>query len=174
MNGRAKGRWIVRIRGSRIGALIGLIAMLGGTFVWAWSGTASSSLAHSSHAHTVVIPDTDKFTPYHITIRVGDTVTWVNNDTDDHSVVSDDMFNTEGHEGVNHVIPGTDNNGGQSGMFTLRFTHLGTFVYYCRFHSHLDADAQPVAPGPDGGIQDANGNFGTPMTGIVSVVRHAG
>ena len=28
---------------------------------------------------------------------------------------------------------------------------------------------QPAAPGPDGGIQDANGNFGTPMMEIVTV-----
>ena len=162
----------MRFRPSRIGAVLGLAAILGGTMLWASSGTASSSLLHSTRAHTVVIPDADKFVPYHITVRIGDTVTWVNNDTDNHSVVSDDMFNTEGHKGVNRVIPGTDNNGGRPGSLTLRFTHLGTFVYYCRFHAHLDADAQPVAPGPDGGIQDANGNFGTPMTGIVSVTRH--
>jgi hypothetical protein len=53
---------------------------------------------------------------------------------------------------------------------TLEFDHAGTFVYYCRFHSMLDADNQPIAPGPDGGIQDANGNFGKPMSGVITVV----
>ena len=38
-----------------------------------------------------------------------------------------------------------------------------------RFHAHLDAYHQPVAPGPEGGIQDSNGNFGTPMMGVVTV-----
>ena len=42
-------------------------------------------------------------------------------------------------------------------------------MYYCRFHSHVDAYHQPVTPRPDGGIQDAGGNFGTPMMGIVVV-----
>ncbi len=32
------------------------------------------------------------------------------------------------------------------------------------------ADSQPIAPGPFGGIQDSNGNFGTPMNGVVTVV----
>src|SRR5436190_17142711 len=88
-----EGEVVMRFRPSRIGAVLGLAAILGGTMLWASSGTASSSLLHSTRAHTVVIPDADKFVPYHITVRIGDTVTWVNNDTDNHSVVSDDMFN---------------------------------------------------------------------------------
>ncbi len=132
---------------------------------------SSASVASSTreHRHVILIPEADKFVPYHLTIEVGDRVTWVNNDTDDHTIVSDDAFNTDGHHGLDHLIPGTDDNGGKPGIFKLKFDHPGTFVYYCRFHAHLDADSQPVAPGPDGGIQDANGNFGTPMNGIISV-----
>jgi len=102
-------------------------------------------------------------------LEIGDEVQWVNRDTDDHSIVSDDAFNTAGHRGLNMVLVGTDNNGGKPGRFTLKFHHPGTFVYFCRFHSHLDGDNQPVAPGPDGGIQDAHGNFGTPMMGVITV-----
>jgi hypothetical protein len=57
------------------------------------------------------------------------------------------------------------------GTFALRFKHPGTFPFYCRFHSMLDKDNQPIAPGPDGGIQDQNGNFGTPMSGVITVVE---
>jgi hypothetical protein len=71
---------------------------------------------------------------------------------------------------LNQLIPGTDSNGGKPGVFRLRLDHAGTFVYYCRFHAKLDGDSQPVAPGPDGGIQDSNGNFGTPMSGVITVV----
>ena len=35
----------------------------------------------------------------------------------------------------------------------------------------LDESNQPKAPGPDGGIQDQNGNFGTPMAGVITVVE---
>lgn len=49
------------------------------------------------------------------------------------------------------------------GTVSLKFNHPGVFPFYCRFHAMLDADNQSKAPGPDGGIQDQNGNFGTPM-----------
>jgi len=120
----------------------------------------------------VIVPQEDRFFPFALTIRAGDCVEWVNQDTDDHTVVSDDVFNTAGNDGTNHLLPGTDSNGGQPGTFVLNFNKPGTFVYYCRFHSHLDGDNQPVAPGPNGGIQDANGNFGTPMMGVITVKKH--
>jgi len=118
----------------------------------------------------VIVPQEDRFTPFAVTVNVGEAVRWVNQDTDDHTVVSDDAFNTAGHGGTNQLLPGTDSNGGVPGTFELRFLRPGTFVYYCRFHAHLDAENQPTAPGPEGGIQDANGNFGTPMMGVVTVL----
>ncbi len=136
--------------------------------------TSLGASSTGEQRHVILIPEADKFVPYHLTIHVGDRVTWVNNDTDDHTVVSDDAFNTEGHHGLDATILGTVNNGGKPGIFKLTFKHAGTFVYYCRFHASLDADKQPVAPGPDGGIKDANGNFGTPMTGIISVIGGGG
>ncbi|HEY6929694.1 MAG TPA: plastocyanin/azurin family copper-binding protein [Thermoanaerobaculia bacterium] len=118
----------------------------------------------------VIIPGEDRFVPFALTISAGDFVKWTNTDTDDHTVVSNDFFNTAGNQGTNIVIPGTDSNNGSPGTLILHFSKPGTFVYYCRFHAHLDADHQPAAPGPDGGIQDPNGNFGTPMNGIITVL----
>ena len=115
--------------------------------------------------HEVNIPDSDRFTPFALTIRQGDSVRWTNGDTDDHTVVSDDAFNTTDNAGTNQVLPAN------GGSLTLTFKHPGTFVYYCRFHAHLDEFNQPVAPGPEGGIQDSNGNFGTPMSGVITVQR---
>src|SRR2546421_10902775 len=130
---------------------------------------AISALAHDGHraVHQVTVPMEDRFAPFALTIRAGDSVRWVNNDSDDHTVVSDDAFNTAGHQGANQLLP-------SGSAFVLRFKHPGTFVYYCRFHAHLDSANQPVAPGPDGGIQDSNGNFGTPMSGEVTVLPHGG
>ena len=80
--------------------------------------------------------------------------------------MSDDAFDTAGNRGTDRLLP-------PDGNVTLRFNQPGTFVYYCRFHAKLDTFNQPVAPGPDGGIQDASGNFGTPMSGVVTVLpRH--
>ena len=140
----------------RIGLLM-LLACLIGAAAPAWAASAS-------HIRQVTVPHEDRFTPFALTIRTGDTVRWVNTDEDNHTVVSDDAFNTAGHKGTNQLIPA------DGGSFMLRFNRPGTFVYYCRFHSHLDSSNQPVAPGPDGGIQDTNGNFGTPMMGVVTVL----
>jgi plastocyanin len=128
---------------------------------------AIGAAAHGGGSKTVrqvTVPPEDRFTPYAVTIHAGDSVKWVNTDEDDHTVVSDDAFNSTDNKGTNQIL------GADGGTLKLRFKHPGTFVYYCRFHAHLDAFNQPVAPGPDGGIQDANGNFGTPMTGVVTVL----
>lgn len=119
----------------------------------------------------VIIPDSDHFVPFALTVRVGDTVEWVNQDTDDHTVVSDDAINTVGAKltKIDQVVAGTDSNGGAPGTYRLKFKRAGTFVYYCRFHAKLDENNQPIAPGLDGGIQDGNGNYGTPMMGVVIV-----
>ena len=127
---------------------------------------AGANDRHRSTAH-INVPGEDRFAPFAVTIRTGDSVQWSNGDTDAHTVVSDDQFNTAGNRGVNRPLPA-------GGTVTLRFNHSGTFVYYCRFHAHLDSANQPVAPGPEGGIQDSNGNFGTPMSGVVTVLPHGG
>ena len=133
------------------------------------------SSAHAENAdkthRQVIVPQEDRFSPFALTIRSGESVEWINMDTDDHTVVSDDFFNTAGHHGTNHLLKGTDSNGGRPGTFVLRFEHPGTFVFYCRFHAHLDGAHQPAAPGERGGIQDPKtGNFGTPMMGVVVVL----
>jgi plastocyanin len=135
------------------------------------SGLAAPTLAAPERRTVqVIVPADDRFTPFALTIRAGQSVEWINRDTDDHTVVSDDAFDTAGHRSTDHLLLGTDSNGGRPGRFVLRFDRPGTFVYYCRFHAHLDAFNQPVAPGPRGGIQDATGNFGTPMMGVITVL----
>jgi plastocyanin len=123
--------------------------------------------AHGDHhgtVHRVNVPLSDRFVPFGLTVQVGDRVRWVNNDEDDHTVVSDDAFDTAGHKGTDRLLAA------DGGHVALRFRHPGTFVYYCRFHAQLDEFNQPVAPGPDGGIEDINGNFGTPMSGVITVL----
>src|SRR5215475_758655 len=89
-------------------------------------------------ARQIIVPDEDRFTPFAITVRVGQPVVWVNNDTDAHTVVSNDAFNTAGNRGVNVLLKA---NGGK---FVLVFRHPGVFPFYCRFHSMLDGHHQPI------------------------------
>ena len=144
--------------------LVGALGVLGAITATAQGGGGPApSGDRGGRVHQVTVPAADRFTPFALTIRAGDRVRWVNNDEDDHTVVSDDAFTTAGNTGTDRLLP-------VDGQVVLRFNHPGTFVYYCRFHARLDDVGQPIAPGPDGGIQDANGNFGTPMSGVITVL----
>jgi plastocyanin len=160
----------LRSRWSAIGLVVVLSAVVG----LLAPSLSSHAVARRGRVQQVTVPGADRFTPFALTIRAGETVRWVNQDTDDHTVVSDDQFNSAGHNGTNQLLPGTDSNNGKPGTVTLTFEHAGTFVYYCRFHAHLDSEGQPAAPGPRGGIQDAGGNFGTPMMGVITVLPDDG
>jgi plastocyanin len=134
---------------------------------------ATASIAGAMQPHRVfkvIVPEEDRFSPYSLTIHAGDVVQWINQDTDDHTIVTNNAFTTADHKGLNILLPGTDSNNGKPGIYSLRFSRPGVFAYYCRFHAQLDSFKQPIAPGPDGGIQDANGNFGTPMNGVITVL----
>jgi plastocyanin len=143
--------------------LVLVLATLGAIGAQANGGRSSD---HKGRVHQVTVPEADRFTPFALQIRAGDSVKWVNDDEDAHFVVSDDAFNTAGNRGTDELLP-------VDGNVVLRFRHPGTFVYYCKLHARLDAFNQPVAPGPDGGIEDPDGNFGTPMSGVITVLpRH--
>ena len=135
-----------------------------------WGAAPAGQPKDTPKRARVIIPKEDRFTPFNLTVHAGTLVIWVNQDTDDHTIVSDDNFSTAGPRGLDILIKGTDSNGGTPGRYAFFFAEHGTFVYHCMFHSHLDDAQQPVAPGPKGGIQDANGNFGTPMMGTVTVL----
>ena len=64
------------------------------------------------------------FGPATVTIRVGTTVTWVNNDGDLHTVTSS--------QGL-FASPGLD----PGDTFTYRFTAPGTYPYFCAVHPHM-------------------------------------
>lgn len=126
-------------------------------------------LAIAQVTKQVTIPTEDRFVPFALTIHIGDSVQWTNNDTDNHTIVAVQQLTTSDHKTVNHVILGTDANGGHPGTYVLTFHQPGRFLYHCRFHSTVDSHHQPIAPGPKGGIQDSKGNYGTPMMGVITV-----
>lgn len=142
-----------------------------------WKDDDKKCKEHKKKIYNVVIPGEDRFYPFALTIHEGDKVRWTNNNSDPHTVVSDDAVNKIGPKKVDLLIePGES--------IELRFKEIGQWVYYCRFHAHLDEYGQPVAPGcgEDGknfaGIQEdfrcgdkvLIGNFGTPMFGVITIL----
>lgn len=66
------------------------------------------------------------FSPNELHAKVGDTITWTNNDSMSHTVTSDtDAFDS------GTLAPGK--------TFTHTFTTAGTFAYHCNIHPSMSA-----------------------------------
>ncbi len=67
-----------------------------------------------------------KFVPAQISVPVGATVTWVNDDQETHTVTATDRAYTS--TGLEHAE-----------TFAHRFTAPGTYTYFCALHPHMTA-----------------------------------
>jgi len=80
----------------------------------------------SAEDHDVSITDDMKFNPEDLTINVGDTVTWTNNDGMGHTATSTDgpaSFDSE------NIAAGA--------TWSFTFTEAGTYEYKCDYHSSM-------------------------------------
>ena len=82
--------------------------------------------AAAAEAPTVII-DNYMFMSETLTIPVGSSITWVNHDSEIHTVAADDgspvMFKSPGMD--------TDD------KFTFTFTKAGNYLYHCSLHPHM-------------------------------------
>jgi plastocyanin len=118
----------------RIALSVALLGVLG----WAAAGDAH----HVTHAATSAVwtmtsgqeqpadvaaqvkIDNFNFAPREITVAVGTTITWVNQDDVPHTVVSnDDKFTSKALD--------TDD------KYSFKFTEAGTYEYYCSVHPKM-------------------------------------
>ncbi len=67
--------------------------------------------------------DNFTFTPAELNLKVGDTVTWTNQDDIPHTVVSAGKFRSKAMD--------TD------GTFSFTFTTAGEYKYFCSLHPHM-------------------------------------
>ena len=80
----------------------------------------SPTTKRTAKTHTITIKNS-KFSPAALTINVGDTVVWKNDDDKDHTVVADDKsFKSD------NISSGDD--------FEHAFKKPGTFKYGCKYH----------------------------------------
>jgi plastocyanin len=79
--------------------------------------------AAAGQSHSVSIKDM-RFDPGNLTVKVGDTVTWTNNDDRDHTVVArDGSFNSD------NIRPGRS--------YSYQFTKAGKCSYSCSYHPRM-------------------------------------
>jgi plastocyanin len=90
----------------------------GGTATTAGPGTTGAG-----NAVQVIMKDR-AFDPKEVTIKAGDTVTWVNEDPTDHDVVANNgEFKSELFD--------------QGGTFSFTFATAGTYPYFCSIHPDM-------------------------------------
>jgi plastocyanin len=106
---------------------IASIMLLSGTTMQGQHDNGSTTLvqtAAGTDAASQVIIDNYAFSPSSLTVKIGTTVTWINQDDDAHTVDS-----TQGK-----FKSATLNKGDR---FAFRFTSAGEYPYYCRFHPKM-------------------------------------
>jgi len=73
-----------------------------------------------------------QFTPATVTVVLGTKIVWTNNDTETHTVTSDDgtSFNS------GNIAP--------QGTYNLTLTQTGTYLYHCSLHPSMTGTIQVV------------------------------
>ena len=90
------------------------------------SNNSTTPSPQSSTASKVTIADMS-FSPSTLTVKKGTTVTWTNNDSVAHTVVSD-----SGSELGSENLENGEN-------YTHKFDTVGTFAYHCSIHPNMKA-----------------------------------
>jgi plastocyanin len=105
-----------------LAALLLAAALLAGCGSSKKSNTSSSTApASSCGGGTAVSMKNIQFSPKALSVKVGDTVTWTNDDTVDHNVTADDG-----------TFKSSNFGGGKT--FSWKATKAGTFKYGCTIH----------------------------------------
>ena len=94
-----------------------LFALL--TLAVAQAGVAPAKPAHRQ----VIVPGEDRFFPFAVTIRSGESVTWVNKDPFPHTVTAAGKFDSK------EIAA--------NGKWTYRATKPGEYAYICTLHPNM-------------------------------------
>jgi plastocyanin len=115
----------------RVGLIAAALALL---LAVSFSVIGFAPRAEAAPAPVTVTIDNFTFGPATITVPIGTTVTWVNQDDIPHTVVSDDkkMFRSK--------VLDTDE------RFSFTFTTPGSYGYFCSIHPHMTGKVVVKAP----------------------------
>jgi len=101
----------------------------------------------SAEDHEISITDDMKFDPEDLTINVGDTVNWTNNDGMGHTATS-----TDGPASFD------SGNIAAGATWSFTFTEAGTYNYKCDYHSSMTASITVVESDGDGSNDTEDGD----------------
>lgn len=129
----------------RLAAAVAVLSVAGLLSSCGTSTSGGSASASFPSAATITIPKADRFEPFLVEIAAGGTVTFTNQDSDTHTVVS---MPTDPVDFKLVAMPGKS--------VTQTFSQPGIYGYYCDAHSKVDpttglikankdADAYPIS-----------------------------
>ena len=98
-------------------------------------GTTPASTPSSSAGGTSVAIANYAFTPQTLTVKAGTTVTWTNDDSVPHNVISATNMSTS----ATTTNTFTSGNFNQGQTFTFTFSKPGTYYYECSIHAAMAA-----------------------------------
>lgn len=97
------------------------------------------------------------FSPTALTVSIGTTVTWINNESVTHTVTSDSTLFDSG-------------NMSKGNTFTYTFNKAGTFAYHCKFHPNMKGTVTvPSVPVTDPYLINISGFVFSPASLTVPV-----
>jgi plastocyanin len=114
---------LVALAGCSSGSTAAPVASAGAPSAAAPSAASAAASAPAADATTVAIKDI-AFNPQMIQAKVGETITWTNQDIIAHTVTLDDKSVDSGN-----VAP--------SATYSHAFTQAGTFTYHCEIHKQM-------------------------------------
>jgi plastocyanin len=117
---------------SAVLAIALLVAACGGTASGAANTTAASPAGGGGGATSVSIASYT-FSPQTLTVTAGTTVTWTNNDSVPHNVVSTDSAST----GASTTGTFSSGNLTKGQTFSFTFDKAGTYYYECSIHAAM-------------------------------------
>jgi plastocyanin len=96
------------------------------------SGSTSVSIVSGASSQT-----TTAFTPNPLNVKVGDTVTWTNDDSQPHTITSGKGSSDAEKGKVFDSSPNLTNLMAPKATFKHTFTAAGTFEYFCQLHPNM-------------------------------------
>jgi plastocyanin len=135
-----RSTWLIAVAIVALGGLLFSVASLRSNQGTAASGTAgatpvsqalykSLAQAEATTAQTIAVDIKNyAYSPASLTVSVGDTVTWTNEDTAPHTVTVSDG-----------PVKFASSNLSQGQTFSYTFTEAGTYSYYCAVHPDMKA-----------------------------------
>src|SRR5437867_6135563 len=132
---------------SKIAVAIGLAAVLAimlvpVSFSPAFAADVAVSITSGSTSKT-----TDAFSPNPVNAKVGDTVTWTNDDSQPHTVVSGDG-KTAIPDGKFNSSPNFNPLIKTKETFSVKFNQTGDYPYYCALHPNMVGTVKVAAGEP--------------------------